>query len=121
MADGLKIVFVVDDDDAAREATAFLLRAEGHRVESYARATEFLDAVADRDGCAVLDMHMPDLDGLEAARQLGLGRGSRLPVILVTGDVDLPERPLGIFDVLPKPLDDERLLASVERALADAR
>ena len=114
---GAPTVFVVDDDDAVRDSTAFLLRAAGFPVEMYATTGAFLQAAHGRAGCAVMDLRMPVIDGLEAARRLAAGTVSPA-LILVTGDTELPESSSQVFEILPKPLDDELLIDCVTRALA---
>lgn len=83
-------IFVVDDDPAMRTA----LQAAGQHmhiaVETYPTAMTFLEQFdIDRPGCVVLDLKMPDLDGLEVQRILH-ERGSCLPVIMISGHADVP-------------------------------
>ncbi len=123
------VVHLIDDDDAVRQALAFLLTASGFAVRVYDSAQAFLDAVATaQPGCIVTDVRMPGLDGLELQRQLKARRPG-LPVIVMTGHADVPlaveAMKAGAVDFLEKPFDDDLLLSSVrialERQTCDAR
>jgi FixJ family two-component response regulator len=79
-------VFVVDDDDSAREALRCLLEAKGFAVRTYSSAKGVLsETEVPNNSCLVTDYHMPGMDGLELVDQLRL-RGKSIPAILVTGD-----------------------------------
>jgi two-component system response regulator FixJ len=117
-------VYVVDDDDSVRKALRRLLVAVGYVVETFASAREFLGATsAESSGCLILDVHMPDMDGLQLQEELN-SAGSHLPVILITADKDpgVGERGArgGAVGFLQKPLDDTSLLCLVNAALAGA-
>ena len=82
---------------------------------------EFLAEVSDeRPGCLVLDVRMPEIDGLELQRQLA-ARGSRMPVIMLTGHGDVPVAVqalrAGAFDFIPKPFDSKALLTRIHEAI----
>lgn len=116
-----RTVFVVDDDEAVRKALTFLLNAAGHAVESFASATTFLECHdPSRGGCALLDVRMPHMTGLELQHELN-ARGWRIPTIFITGHATVPiaiaAMKAGAFDFIEKPLRDDALLESVERAL----
>ena len=79
-------VFVVDDDDSARQALKCLLEAEGFAVQIYSSAERVLDETqVTKNSCLVTDYHMPGMDGLELVDELRI-RGNSIPAILVTGD-----------------------------------
>ena len=113
-------VFLVDDDAGVLTALARLLRARGYDVRSYLSPQEFL---ANHDpaipGCAVLDVSMPGLDGLELQQAL-TAAGSLRPVIFLTGRGDIPTSvramQAGAIDFLTKPVRDENLLGAIARA-----
>jgi two-component system response regulator FixJ len=119
-------VFIVDDDEAVRDALCLLVRSVDLPSESFASAKEFLAASADsRPGCLVLDVRMPEVDGLELQRQLA-ARGSRMPIIMLTGHGDVPMAVqalrAGALDFIPKPFDSKALLKSIREAIElDAR
>lgn len=121
MTSGERTVHLVDDDPAVLDSLSLLLRAAGFTVEAHATADGFLAALdGTGDGCVLLDLRMPGVDGLEVLRRLG-SLGFALPVILMTGDVETPPVDVpGVFAVLEKPLDDEQLIECVQRALAEA-
>ena len=114
-------VFIVDDDLSVRRAVARLLRAEGYSVEVFGSGHEFLQAVAQpRRGCVVLDVRMPGMSGFDVLDCLA-ARGRKLPVILVTGDGDVPTAvramKAGCLCILAKPFEDEMLLDAINEAL----
>ncbi|MBV8978130.1 MAG: response regulator [Alphaproteobacteria bacterium] len=114
-------VFVVDDDDAVRDSIVLSLRLAGHKVEAFRSATAFLDAgAAQRRGCLVTDIRMPEMDGLELQEELAR-RGAKLAVVVITGHGDVPlavrAMKAGATDFLEKPFAREALLGCVARAL----
>ena len=116
-----RVVHVVDDDRAVRHALARLLRASGHAAETHESAEAFLDR---RDpastGCAILDVHLPGIDGLRLQTAL-MSADARCPVIFLTGqgDVEKSVRAMktGAVDFLTKPVQAAALLTAVDRAL----
>jgi len=115
------MVYVVDDDAAARESLEALLLSAGHDVQTFKNGKTFLEAYSsDWAGCAVLDVRMPGLSGLQVQEEL-VNRQSTLPVIIVTGHGDLPmavrAMQAGALDFIEKPYDEERLFESVELAV----
>ena len=118
-------VFLVDDEPELRQALSRLLRAEGLEVEDFGSAPAFLERVDDAcTGCLVLDLAMPDLDGLELQRQLA-ARGAHLGIVFLTGHGDIPTSvqaiKAGALDFLTKPVKRVDLLRAVHGALAHAR
>lgn len=119
-------VYIVDDDDAARDSLAALLLASGHQVLSFESGDAFLGALeADWHGCIILDVRMPGLSGPQVQAELE-ARKNVLLVIIVTGHGDLPmvvkAMKAGARDFIEKPFDDESILSSIEAALnEDAR
>jgi FixJ family two-component response regulator len=119
-------VFIVDDDAGVRDALCLLMRSAELPAAAFPGAREFLAAVTvDRPGCLVLDVRMPEVDGLELQRQLA-ARGSRLPIIMLTGHGDVPMAVqalrAGALDFIPKPFDSKLLLARIQEAIdLDAR
>jgi FixJ family two-component response regulator len=118
MTDRTFTVFLVDDDPGVLKAVSRLLRARGYQVRSFASPHEFLaqhDAAI--PGCAVLDLSMPELDGL--ALQAAL-TGAQRPVIFITGKGDIPTSvramKAGALDFLTKPVSDQDLLDAIARA-----
>jgi len=114
-------VFVVDDDDAVRDSLRALLEANGLAVEVFSSGQMFLDNHdAEHAGCLLLDVQMPDMDGLELQKKL-IDGGSSLPVIIITGHGDVPiaVRALkaGAVDFIEKPFTSDNILDSVRRAL----
>jgi two-component system response regulator FixJ len=119
------LVYLVEDDDATREALAFVLRATGITVSAHASAEQLL-AVYDPlpAHCVVADIRLPGISGLELQDRLRRESPS-VPFILITGhgDVPLATRAFkaGAIDFIEKPVDASVLLAAVERAFAIAR
>lgn len=118
-------VFVIDDDEAVRDALSVHLDLAGLPVRSFASAADFLAAIdADQGGCAVIDIRMPDMDGL-ALQQEMVRRGLTLPVIIITGHGDVPAAVAafraGAVDFLQKPFDEDHLIERVREAIARDR
>jgi FixJ family two-component response regulator len=121
------VVCVVDDDASVRRALERVLRAGGHRTETFASASEFLEhaqrAGPRAPGCLVLDVQLPGLNGLELQSALAAA-GLDLPIVFITGHGDIPmsvrAMKAGAVDFLPKPVAAEDLLGAVEQALARA-
>ncbi len=114
-------VYVVDDDAALLRALTRLLESEGHRVKPFQFPAEFLHSVAmDAPGCAILDMHMPELDGLALQKRMVQHR-SPLGVLFLTahGRIEQCVEALktGAVDFLSKPVEDTVLLRAVDEAL----
>jgi len=114
-------VHVIDDDDAARDSLAFLLRTAEVDVRTYASAAEFLRAAATlKGGCVITDVRMPQMDGLELLRRLR-ALDFALPVIVMTGHGDIPlaveAMKAGATDFFEKPFSDDAMLAAVRRVL----
>ena len=115
-------VFLIDDEAGVRQALASMLSTYDFAVEAFASADAFLAAHGNVDGgCVVADVRMPGMSGLDLQRELAR-RGSPLPVVLVTGHGDIPMAvaalKAGAQDFLEKPVDDEALVAAIQRALA---
>jgi len=116
-----KAVFVVDDDAPVRQGLRFMLRAAGYSVEAFPSAPSFLEGYDPRrGGCLLLDIQMPQMTGLELQQQLNV-RGWRIPVIFITGhgtvSLAIAAMKAGAFDFIEKPLREDVLLESIERAL----
>ena len=128
MPEAEQTVFVVDDDDALRDAIATFLDAEGQACETYADADSLLARLADwppdASGCLVLDVRMPGPSGLDVQDELN-ARGIAMPIIFITGYGDVPSavRAMkgGAVDFISKPFDAEALAERIREALrADA-
>jgi FixJ family two-component response regulator len=116
------IVFVVDDDASVRESLEGLVRFAGWDVETFAAAQEFLDRPpVQAPRCLVLDMGLPDLNGLELQERIALNRID-MPIIFITGHGDIPmtvkAMKAGAVEFLIKPLGQESLLSAIRTALA---
>lgn len=115
-------IIIVDDDEAIRHSASFMLRHAGYTVKTYPDGGSFLDA-ADEIGsaCVLLDVRMPEIDGLTVLERLR-GRGIDVPVIVLTGHGDVSTAvqamKLGATDFLEKPYEKARLLAAMEDAFA---
>jgi len=116
------LIYVVDDDEAIRRSLSFMLKTGGFAVQSFSGGIPFLkEAAGLEQGCVLLDVRMPDMDGLEVQRELR-ARGVLLPVIIMTGHGDVASareafRSLAI-DFLEKPLDHRKLLAGIDEAFS---
>jgi two-component system response regulator FixJ len=115
------VIAVVDDDDGFRGALQLLLRTFAFQVEAFASGKEFLRSSRLKAvGCVILDLAMPEMDGVEVQQQLA-ARGLQIPIVFVTAHRDdyLGQRAsaTGALAVLRKPVDDEELVRLVREAL----
>jgi len=118
-------IHVVDDDDSVRTAIARLLRAAGYQVVLYESGRQLLGNLPGAEaGCILLDMRMPELDGLDVQERLN-DMGSSLPVVFLTGhgsvETSVQAIKAGAEDILTKPVSKFTLLETIERALARYR
>jgi FixJ family two-component response regulator len=114
-------VYIVDDDNAVRNALRMLFRTAAIEAETFSSADAFLeDADLTRRCCVLLDIRMPGMTGSALHDEL-LHRNVRVPIIFITGHGDIPmaveAMRKGAFDFIEKPFDDEQLLARVREAL----
>ena len=116
-----QVVFVIDDDASMREAISRLLNAVGLTVQTFDSAREFLAGrLPDVPGCAVLDVRLPGLSGLDLQREM-VERGIHIPVIFITGHGDIPmsvqAMKAGAVEFLTKPFRDQDLLDAVRSGI----
>jgi FixJ family two-component response regulator len=115
------LVHVVDDDASMRRALEGLFESVGLQSQTYATARDFLSAnLSDRPGCIVLDVRLPDMNGLEFQSRL-IQTGVGIPVVMMTGHGDIPmsvqAMKHGAIDFLPKPFRDQDMLDAVMSAI----
>ena len=115
-------VFIVDDDPAVRDAVKYLVQSFGWNVEAFDSAEAFLGAYTpERRGCLVLDLHMPNMNGVELQRRLA-AQNIHIPVIVVTAHQDDPlvaqAKRAGALSILAKPFKDRDLACGIVQALA---
>ena len=114
------IVFLVDDDRTVLKALSRMLEAKGYQVRAFSSARQFL---SEHDpsvlGCAIFDVSMPDLDGLELQAALATS-GVERPIIFITGQGEIPDSvaamKAGAIDFLTKPVKSRELLAAIALA-----
>ena len=116
-----QVVFVIDDDASMRDAVSRLLNAVGLTVQTFASARDFLAGrLPDVPGCAVLDVRLPGLSGLDLQREM-VERGIHIPVIFITGHGDIPmsvqAMKAGAVEFLTKPFRDQDLLDAVRSGI----
>lgn len=117
-----RVIHVVDDEEAIRKSASFLLKTSGFSVEVYPSGLEFLKVAKHvAQGCVLLDVRMPDMDGLEVQAAMA-DRGIDLPVIILTGhgDISIAVQAMkaGAVDFLEKPFDKTVLLDAISRAFS---
>ncbi len=118
------LVAVIDDDEATCQAVARLLVATGHRVRTFTNAREYLEDVdAAAPACILVDIRMPDVDGLALVRALRDG-GIEAPTVFMTGSGHVPTAveamKEGAIDLLAKPFSADELGAAISRAATSA-
>lgn len=114
------IVFIVDDDARIREALSELLASHGSHALAFASAGQYIDAhKPDLPACLVLDVELPDINGLEL--QSRIAGGDHPPIVFITGHGDIPSSvraiKRGAVDFLTKPFSDADLMAAIRAAL----
>ena len=125
MRDDAPLVAVIDDDEATCRAVGRLLTADGYRVRTYTTAREYLEeADAASPSCVLVDIRMPDLDGLSLFRTMRDGGGD-IPAVFMTATGHVPTvveaMKEGALDLLAKPFSAEALRTAIERATKSSR
>jgi len=115
-----RLVYVVDDDDAVRRSATFMLRHAGFKVQAVDSGVAFLKLAKGAErGCVLLDVRMPDMDGLQVQQQM-ISDGIDMPVVILTGhgDVEIAVQTMraGATNFLEKPYEKEALIAAMEEA-----
>jgi FixJ family two-component response regulator len=118
------VVFIVDDDERIREALGELLETHGMRAIAFGSAGDYVDAEKpDLPACLILDVELPDINGLELQGQIA--EGDHPPIVFITGHGDIPSsvRAIkhGAVDFLTKPFSDADLMAAVHMAISEDR
>jgi len=121
MNSAIPIVFVVDDDPSVRTSLRRLLQSEGYEIHAFSSTSSlFTDGRPDSPCCLVLDVQLPEVDGLSYQETLGR-MGVRVPIIFITGwgDIPMSVRAMkgGAADFLAKPFNRAQLLACVKAAI----
>jgi FixJ family two-component response regulator len=121
MNDASQMVFLIDDEPSVLKALARVIGATGFRTASFSSPQSFLEQYEPAArGCIVLDVSMPGLTGLELQQAL-IEKNCSLPIVFLTarGDIPTSVRAMkhGAVDFLTKPVDDNDLIAAVDRAL----
>jgi len=124
MAPERYVIHIIDDNAAVRRSLAMLLRTEGFIAETYPSALEYIAREPnDRDGCVLLDIQMPGMDGLKLLEHLAQDRAA-LPVIAMTGQHDVETAvkamKLGAGEFLEKPFTEAALFAAIASAQKSA-
>jgi FixJ family two-component response regulator len=122
MNDASHMVFLIDDEPSVLKALARVIGATGFRTASFSSPQSFLEQYEPAArGCIVLDVSMPGFTGLELQQAL-IEKNCSLPIVFLTarGDIPTSVRAMkhGAVDFLTKPVDDNDLIAAVDRALA---
>jgi two-component system response regulator FixJ len=115
-----KLIHIVDDEEAIRRSASFMLKTSGYAVETWSSGAAFLKEVRHAEhGCVLLDVRMPEIDGLEVQKIL-VERGVTMPVIILTGhgDVSIAVRAMkmGAVEFIEKPFEKSVLVTAIETA-----
>src|SRR5579871_2314438 len=117
-------VYIVDDDDAVRDSLGFQLETAGYEVVGFASGADFLDAASTlTPGCLILDVRMPEIDGIELQARLNALNLS-FPIIMITGHGEVPlavrAMKAGAVDFVEKPFSEDAILESIKLAQSRA-
>ncbi|MEN2711649.1 response regulator transcription factor [Sphingomonas sp. NPDC092331] len=123
--DGQRLVHIIDDEDSVRNSIGFMLRTTGYAVRLWPSGAAFLRELRGIEpGCILLDIRMPEIDGLQVQQQIN-ERGAAMPVIVLTGhgDVAIAVKAMrgGAIDFLEKPFEADRLLGAIDKAFERMR
>ncbi|MEP9357996.1 response regulator [Sphingomonas sp. KR3-1] len=115
-----RLVHIVDDEESVRNSIGFMLQTTGYSVRTWPSGAAFLrDLRTAEPGCILLDIRMPEMDGLAVQQQLN-ARGAKMPVIVLTGhgDVSIAVKAMraGAVDFLEKPFEADHLLCAIGKA-----
>lgn len=115
-------VYIIDDDKFARESLEWLVDSMHIPVRAFENGRQFLDFYTEKQpGCAIIDVRMPDINGLDLHQRL-VEQGAILPVIIMTGhaDVSMAVRAMkaGVYDFIEKPYNDTLMLQRIQNALS---
>jgi two-component system, LuxR family, response regulator FixJ len=115
-----KLVHIVDDEDSIRRSVGFMLKTSGYAVETWTSGEAFLKEVKNAEhGCILLDVRMPEIDGLQVQRTLA-ERGVTMPIVIMTGhgDVSIAIQAMkaGAVDFLEKPFEKSALIGAIEES-----
>lgn len=121
MSNQAQCVFIIDDDDAVRDALSMLLESMDINFRAFSNAIDFLEFFdVSLRGCAVVDIRMPGMNGLELQKKL-IEKNSTLPIIFITGHGDIPMAVEairnGAIDFMRKPIREQDLLDRIQEAL----
>jgi len=122
--DAKPIVFIVDDDATVRDSLEMLIPAAGWRAQTYSSAEDFLACPRVlAPSCLLLDVSLPDIDGLELQRRISLER-SDMPIVFISGygnvSITVQAMKAGALDFLTKPLRGDEILSAVDAALGQS-
>jgi two-component system response regulator FixJ len=116
-------IYIVDDDEDFRNSMQWLLESANHNVVTFPSARDFLDGFDGEIGCMLLDVRMPEINGL-ALQQIMQERNIQMPIIVISGHGDIQmavsAMKQGALDFLEKPFDGDVLLRLVNKALTKA-
>lgn len=115
------VIFLIDDDPSVRKSLSRLLSSAGYPVESFSSAREFLNRNPSHDsGCLLLDLRMPDINGIELQEELVL-TGNSIPIIFISAHADVPisVRAMkgGAVDFLTKPFSGDQIVSAIKTAI----
>jgi FixJ family two-component response regulator len=120
----LPVIYVVDDDEVVRDSLVALLQTQRYEAVGVASSRDFLNLTTPTaDACLILDVHMPDMTGLELLELLR-SRNDHIPTVIITGKRDAAvvakAAELKAIAVLDKPIAHPSLFAAIHKALGTA-
>ncbi len=115
------VIYIVDDEEAVRDSLSALIESLGWQVKDFASAHSFLDGFDHQQlACLILDVRMPNMDGLELQEEL-VKRNISIPIIFISGNAELHDSSkafrAGAVDFLEKPFDNETLIERIIEAI----
>lgn len=118
-------VFIIDDDDAVRHSLCLMIEQEGFNVQTFENAENFLkNYPCQSNGCIILDLNMPGMDGLQLQEALN-NKEDTLPIVFLTGYGTIPQSvkaiKAGAVDFLTKPITREKLLTCIRSAVEECK